>query len=35
VLVTALLSITLYLSTFAIERLVAPWSRAQNRSRRD
>lgn len=35
VLVTALLSITLYLSTFAIERLVAPWARAQNRSRRD
>ncbi|MFE6923081.1 ABC transporter permease [Nocardia sp. NPDC057663] len=35
VLVTALLSIALYLSTFAIERLVAPWSRAQNRSRRD
>ncbi|MEU3010346.1 ABC transporter permease [Nocardia asteroides] len=35
VLVTALLSITLYLSTFAIERLVAPWARAENRSRRD
>ncbi|MEU5407323.1 ABC transporter permease [Nocardia asteroides] len=35
VLVTALLSITLYLSTFAIERLVAPWARAENRSQRD
>ncbi|MFC4377681.1 ABC transporter permease [Nocardia halotolerans] len=35
VLVAALLSIALYLSTFAIERFVAPWSRAQNRSRRD
>ncbi|MET8797404.1 ABC transporter permease [Nocardia sp. NPDC004568] len=35
VLVTALLSIALYLLTFAIERLVAPWSRAENRSRRD
>ncbi|MEV6062963.1 ABC transporter permease [Nocardia asteroides] len=35
VLVTALLSITLYLSTFAIERVVAPWAHAENRSRRD
>lgn len=35
VLVTALLSIALYLATFAIERLVAPWSLAQNRSRHD
>ncbi|WP_278262488.1 ABC transporter permease [Nocardia sp. AG03] len=35
VLVTALLSIALYLATFAIERLVAPWSRARNRSRHD
>ncbi|MGW0005235.1 ABC transporter permease [Nocardia grenadensis] len=35
VFVTALLSIALYLLTFAIERLVAPWSRAENRSRHD
>ncbi|MCX0273347.1 ABC transporter permease [Nocardia zapadnayensis] len=35
VLVTALLSIALYLLTFVIERLVAPWSRAENRSRHD
>ncbi|MFD6456009.1 ABC transporter permease [Nocardia sp. NPDC060220] len=35
VLVTALLSIALYLTTFAVERLVAPWARAENRSRRD
>ncbi|GGL30994.1 ABC transporter permease [Nocardia jinanensis] len=35
VLVTALISIALYLLTFAIERIVAPWSRAENRSRRD
>ncbi|WP_084486779.1 ABC transporter permease [Nocardia sienata] len=35
VLVTAALSIALYLLTFAIERLVAPWSRAENRSRHD
>lgn len=35
VLVTALVSIALYLLTFAIERIVAPWSRAENRSRRD
>ncbi|WP_043661259.1 ABC transporter permease [Nocardia thailandica] len=34
VLVTALLSIALYLATFAIERLVAPWSRARNGSDR-
>ncbi|WP_459546008.1 ABC transporter permease [Nocardia sp. X0981] len=34
VLVTALLSITLYLLTFAIERVMAPWSRAENRGRR-
>lgn len=35
VLVTALLSIALYLTTFAVERLVAPWARTENRSRRD
>ncbi|WP_336082757.1 ABC transporter permease [Nocardia sp. SSK8] len=35
VLVTALLSIALYLATFAVERLVAPWSRARNRSGHD
>lgn len=35
VLVTALLSIALYLLTFAVERVVAPWSRAENRGRRD
>ncbi|WP_039829114.1 ABC transporter permease [Nocardia testacea] len=35
VLVTALLSIALYLLTFVVERIVAPWSRAENRSRRD
>jgi ABC-type nitrate/sulfonate/bicarbonate transport system permease component len=35
VLVTALLSIALYLMTFAIERLVAPWARTENRSGRD
>lgn len=34
VLVTALISIALYLLTFAIERVVAPWARAENRSRR-
>ena len=35
VFVTALISIALYLLTFAVERIVAPWSRAENRSRRD
>ncbi|WP_446226430.1 ABC transporter permease [Nocardia sp. IBHARD005] len=35
VVVTALLSIALYLTTFAVERLVAPWARAEHRSRRD
>ncbi|WP_371855966.1 ABC transporter permease [Nocardia alba] len=35
VVVTALLSIALYLATFAVERLVAPWARTENRSRRD
>ncbi|WP_327151824.1 ABC transporter permease [Nocardia sp. NBC_01329] len=35
VFVTALISIALYLLTFAIERIVAPWSRAESRSRRD
>jgi ABC-type nitrate/sulfonate/bicarbonate transport system permease component len=34
VLVTALLSIALYLATFVIERLVAPWAIAENRSGR-
>jgi ABC-type nitrate/sulfonate/bicarbonate transport system permease component len=34
VLVTACLSIALYLLTFAIERVVAPWSRAENRGPR-
>ncbi|MFC4125608.1 ABC transporter permease [Nocardia rhizosphaerae] len=34
VLVTALLSIALYLATFAVERLVAPWALAGNRSGR-
>ncbi|MGW0181368.1 ABC transporter permease [Nocardia sp. NPDC003345] len=32
VLVTALLSIALYLLTFVIEHLVAPWARTENRS---
>lgn len=35
VFVTAFLSVALYLLTFAVERVVAPWSRAENRSRRD
>lgn len=34
VFVTALISIALYLLTFAVERIVAPWSRTENRSRR-
>nr|WP_280400738.1 ABC transporter permease [Nocardia carnea] len=34
VFVTAFLSVALYLLTFAVERVVAPWSRAENRSRR-
>lgn len=34
VFVTALISITLYLLTFAVERIVAPWSRREHRSRR-
>ncbi|MFE3443064.1 ABC transporter permease [Nocardia sp. NPDC059180] len=34
VLVTALLSIALYLATFVIERLVAPWALAESRSGR-
>lgn len=33
VLVTAVISITLYLLTFAVERLVAPWALAQRRPR--
>ncbi|MFD4467394.1 ABC transporter permease [Rhodococcus sp. NPDC058505] len=33
VLVTALISITLYLLTFAAERVVAPWVRAEGRAR--
>nr|WP_174552552.1 ABC transporter permease [Nocardia speluncae] len=35
VFVTALISIALYLLTFVVERIVAPWSRAENRSGRD
>lgn len=34
VVVTALLSIALYLLTFVVERIVAPWSRTENRSHR-
>jgi len=34
VFVTALISIALYLLTFAVERIVAPWSRTENRSSR-
>lgn len=34
VFVTALLSIALYLLTFAVERVVAPWSRTEDRSGR-
>ncbi|MGW4478401.1 ABC transporter permease [Rhodococcus triatomae] len=34
VLVTALISIALYLLTFAVERVVAPWARAENRNSR-
>lgn len=34
VFVTAFLSVALYLLTFAVERVAAPWSRAENRSRR-
>ncbi|NKY54732.1 ABC transporter permease [Nocardia flavorosea] len=35
VFVTALISIALYLLTFAVERIVAPWSRTEDRSGRD